>query len=580
MLKWFERLGAALDHGLRAMGRGLRRFFWPGRGAALWRRIMPYAMLLGVLAVGFIIFGAAWEVTNSSEFCGMACHTMPPEYVSYLNSPHARVKCVECHIGRATIATQFFRKAHDISHVIQFVGATYETPIYVKGLRPAQQVCERCHNPEKFSTNSVKEFKTYDAAKNNELTTTYLSFKTGGGTQREGLGKGIHWHIENDIEYIYTDEKQLQQEIPWVRVTDAATGEVRVYTDSGAGLPADFAEQNSDRIEQMDCVTCHNRNSHKFQSPAQTLDESMARGLISPEIPYFKQNALAIMERQYPSMDYANNAIDGLRNYYASNYPDYYQANQELVDKAVEQVKIDYSEIVYPNMDISWTTHPDNAQHKDSPGCFRCHDGKHVSEQGDTIRIECNLCHTIPLKAPQDGSTPVMALSEPFEPESHVDTNWIARHRFEFDSTCEGCHDVSNPGGSDDSSFCANSACHATDWKYAGLNASSIVALTNKLPELLPTYPESPLTWDDLVGPILQSRCVSCHGGTAGLELDTYADAMAGGNLGPAIVPGNAEESPLVKLQKEGHPNSLPAQELDWVIQWINAGAPESQPQS
>ena len=102
----------------------------------------------------------------------------------------------------ATIATQFFRKAHDLSHVIKFAGADYETPIYVKGLRPAPQVCEKCHNPEKFSENSVKEIKTYDAAKNNELSTTYLSFKTGGGTQREGLGKGIHWHIENDIEYI------------------------------------------------------------------------------------------------------------------------------------------------------------------------------------------------------------------------------------------------------------------------------------------------------------------------------------------------------------------------------------------
>ena len=97
------------------------------------------------------------------------------------------MKCVECHIGRATIATQFFRKAHDISHVIQFVGASYETPIYVKGLRPAQQVCERCHNPAKFSANKQTEIKRYDASKNNELTTTYLSFKTGGGTRPRGV---------------------------------------------------------------------------------------------------------------------------------------------------------------------------------------------------------------------------------------------------------------------------------------------------------------------------------------------------------------------------------------------------------
>ncbi len=50
-----------------------------------------------------------------------------------------------------------------------------------------------------------------------------MAFKTGGGTFREGRGKGIHWHIENDIEYIATDDPHLEQEIPWVRVTYADT---------------------------------------------------------------------------------------------------------------------------------------------------------------------------------------------------------------------------------------------------------------------------------------------------------------------------------------------------------------------
>ena len=39
---------------------------------------------------------------------------MPPEYLSYLASPHANVKCVECHIGRATLAPQFFRQAQEV----------------------------------------------------------------------------------------------------------------------------------------------------------------------------------------------------------------------------------------------------------------------------------------------------------------------------------------------------------------------------------------------------------------------------------------------------------------------------------
>ena len=219
-------------------------------------------------------------------------------------------------------------------------------------------------------------------------------------------------------------------------------------------------------------MTCHNRNSHEFKSPDDALDDAMARGAISPEIPYFKQNAIAIMERQYPTMDHATNAINGLKQYYAANWTDYYTANQALVDKAVDEVDAMYKKMVYPDMEINWTTHPDNVGHKNSAGCFRCHDGKHVNEQGQTIRVECNLCHSIPTQAPQDGSTAFMALNEPFEPASHIDSNWIARHRYEFDDTCEGCHTVGNPGGSDDSSFCSNSNCHAVDWKYAGFGAA------------------------------------------------------------------------------------------------------------
>ena len=557
------------------MGNRLRRLFWPGTYASWWRRLLPYAILALAAGSAFLIGGAGWEYTNSSEFCGTSCHTMPPEYLSYLASPHANVKCVECHIGRATIATQFFRKAQDISHVVQFVGADYEVPIYSKKLRPASQVCEKCHNPEKFSANSLEAIKRYDAERSNALDETHLSFKIGGGTQREGLGKGIHWHIENDVEYIATDNPHLEQEIPWVRITYADTGETDVFVDTEADLPANFEEQNADSIKIVDCMTCHNRVSHEFNNPSDALDDAMARGAISPDIPYFKQNAIAVMERQYPSIGEASAAIRGLRGYYESNWPDYYAAHSDKIMAAIDELLAMYERMVFPTMDVAWDTHPNNLGHKNSAGCFRCHDGKHLNEQGDTVRIECNLCHSIPIKTPEDGTAPAIALTEPFEPESHQDTNWVSRHRFEYDETCEGCHDVSNPGGTDDSSFCANSACHATEWKYAGLDAAGIVELTNVLAEYLPTYPEADLTWDALVGPILEGRCVACHGGTAGLYLDTYEGAMAGGNLGPAIVPGDAENSLLVQLQREGHPNSLAPRELEWVELWIDAGAPE-----
>jgi hypothetical protein len=559
------------------MFKAIGRFFSPDRSAPLWIRIMPYATLVFAGVVVFLVAGAGWEYTNSSQFCGTTCHTMPPQYISYLHSPHSNVKCVECHIGRATIATQFTRKARDITHVIKFIGADYETPIYVKSLRPASEVCEKCHSPEKFSDNKVREFRSYDAEANNEEALMYMAFYTGGGTHREGRGKGIHWHIENDIEYIATDNPHLEQEIPWVRVTYADSGDVDVYTDVDANLPDDFVEQNADKIKTMDCVTCHNRESHEFPSPNDAINDAMTRKVIDPNIPYFKQNALAVMEREYPNMDEALRAVRGLKGYYEVNWPEYYTEHQATVDKAVDELEIMYQEMVFPTMDASWASHPDNVGHKDWAGCFRCHDGKHLNEQNESVRIECNLCHSIPQQAPGDGSLAALTLQEAFEPESHIDSNWISRHRFEFDDTCAGCHDVSDPGGVSDTSFCGNSACHATEWTYAGLDATRIVELTNVLNADLPTYPESPLTWDDVVGPILEARCVACHGGTAGLYLDTYEGALAGGNFGPAIVPGDADASLLIQLQKEGHPNSLAPQELEWIAQWINEGAPKTE---
>jgi hypothetical protein len=78
---------------------------------------------------------------------------------------------------------------------------------------------------------------------------------------------------------------------------------------------------------------------------------------------------------------------------------------------------------------------------------------------------------------------------------------------------------------------------------------------------------------------MVQAKCGTCHGAAAsgGLILTTYADAMNGGNTGPAIVPGDSEGSLLVTVQESGnHPGQFTTEELAQVIEWIEAGAPEN----
>ncbi|HIQ04398.1 MAG TPA: hypothetical protein EYH31_01735, partial [Anaerolineae bacterium] len=179
------------------------------------------------------------------------------------------------------------------------------------------------------------------------------------------------------------------------------------------------------------------------------------------------------------------------------------------LQNAIAQLKRIYEQTVFPDMNVGWQTHPDNVGHSEFPGCFRCHDGKHVSSQQTAIRLECNICHSIPEMAGPGQPAPVIAIEKPSEPDSHLDTNWLARHRFEFDQTCATCHDVSNPGGSDNSSFCSNSACHASEWKYAGLDAPAIRKLSQPVKEAAVRTGVPPQV-PHPIGP--RTDCKLCHG--------------------------------------------------------------------
>lgn len=102
-------------------------------------------------------------------------------------------------------------------------------------------------------------------------------------------------------------------------------------------------------------------------------------------------------------------------------------------------------------------------------------------------------------------------------------------------------------------------------------------------PTAIPTSVPQPaasenLTWDGGIGVLFATRCGACHGsgGFAGLNLTTYATALAGSQNGPVIVPGEPDTSPLVLRQSAGnHPGQLTPDELDRVRQWIDSGAPE-----
>ena len=76
---------------------------------------------------------------------------MGPQNVTYHNSPHARVPCVECHIGPGT-GFWVRSKIDGVRQVVATATDSFERPIPtpVVSLRPAQETCEECHWPAQF----------------------------------------------------------------------------------------------------------------------------------------------------------------------------------------------------------------------------------------------------------------------------------------------------------------------------------------------------------------------------------------------------------------------------------------------
>jgi mono/diheme cytochrome c family protein len=212
------------------------------------------------------------------------------------------------------------------------------------------------------------------------------------------------------------------------------------------------------------------------------------------------------------------------------------------------------------------------------------HDGKHLNAEQQAIRLECNLCHSIPVVAGPDDFVSEIEISRGPEPQSHLNPNWISLHRSAYDSSCSNCHTTDDPGGTGNSSFCSNSACHGNAWTFAGFDAPALrEILLQQLPPAQPTSPAPPaaadLTWGGTIGPLLTARCGACHGddGIQGLNLSTYQTAMAGSSSGPVIVPGDLAASLVVEKQSGDQPHfgQLTPDELETVIAWIEAGAPE-----
>ena len=397
--------------------------------------------LRGTILVGggFIAFLAlsafgsfqAYEYTESDKFCGTTCHTvMKPEYTAFNNSPHQRVGCVKCHIGAG--AEWYVRsKLSGAYQVYSVIFNKYSKPIEtpIRNLRPSRDTCEQCHWPEHFTGQKMKTFDYYGREEGNTHWSLKLLMKIGSGGAQGEPAHGIHWHTVNQVTYVAADKKR--QDIPWVKFT-GKDGTERVYRSTEATLTdADIAGKEH---RLMDCIDCHNRPTHHYNPPSRLINRDNANGLIAQDLPGVKNLLVGLMEAPYKTTDEAVAAIEaGTHKFYDESHPDVAKARVGEIEMAIVRAQLLFKTNIFPEMGVSWRGFPDNIGHLTTPGCFRCHDGKHQTADGKVLPRNCDLCHTIVEQVRKTGEDVVSLQSVEYVHPEDIGDEWKT-------TNCNECH--------------------------------------------------------------------------------------------------------------------------------------------
>ncbi len=399
------------------------------------RKILFYFLTITGILLLLTAYGSyeAYHFTESTEFCGKLCHrVMEPEYTAYQSSAHARVACVECHVG--TGASWYVKsKMSGLRQVAAVIFNTYPRPIPtpIENLRPARETCEECHWPQKFYPRKLVVNKHFLPDEENTEWDIALLMKVGPVHNTNDYTEGIHWHINPNVkvEYIATDS--VREVIPWVRYINLITGDTTVFTNSEYKIP----NADSSEIRSMDCLDCHNRPSHNFPSPMTFMNRALTLDTLMRKVPDLKSLSMQILNTKYPDTDSAMAAISSqVDEYYKSTYEEFYKSQKNMVDSAVTLLRREYNKHIFPTMKVSWEKYPNHIGHLEFNGCFRCHDGNHTSSAGKTISMDCNLCHSIVAQGVPDTlkSVPVFNEMEFIHPND-PDGMWR-------EAKCSECH--------------------------------------------------------------------------------------------------------------------------------------------
>ena len=361
-------------------------------------RMIVLAALTAFLLLSLLYAFAGYktyEYTESDIFCELVCHTIhKTEALSYSYSPHAQVGCSTCHVGPGF---KFFvlYKVKGTRQLFDILTNRYHRPIPtpVADLRPSQDTCETCHGPIFQVNQRIKSRSTYLSDKTNTKWPLILMLRMGRAEVPAGVPPMMHWHYSTTADIVYAAADPKRMVIPWIRVK-RLDGKERIYRSTGDIV----SEAEAAKLEKrhMDCIDCHNRAGHPFQPPGVIMNALLDAGRFNSALPELKGVGVRALETGYESDEEAMRGInETVAEFYRSKYPSLAFSQRDAIERAIGEIQDAYTRNYDPHMKVNWKNFPDNRGHKYSMGCFRCHDGRHQSDDGTILSKDCNLCHSL-----------------------------------------------------------------------------------------------------------------------------------------------------------------------------------------
>src|SRR5258708_2412376 len=111
----------------------------------------------------------------------------------------------------------------------------------------------------------------------------------------------------------------------------------------------------------MQCIDCHNRPTHTFESASQGLDEALILGDVPAGLPFIKKKGVELLTANYKSSrEAAEKLPSALVSFYRQNYAGLFAKRSQDVEQAARALLTIYNRNVFPELKVTWGTYLNN----------------------------------------------------------------------------------------------------------------------------------------------------------------------------------------------------------------------------